>query len=76
MVSSNLFWGSSSSNAMDSFNIDALKYNRTNDFSSDFHIYRLDWFPDYIKFYVDDELTGQVKKAPSAVTMAPFDQPV
>ena len=30
------------------------------DYSADFHVYRLEWLLDGIKFYIDDELIGQV----------------
>lgn len=37
-----------------------FRVNQTEDFSKDFHIYRLEWLLDGIRFYIDDELIGQV----------------
>ena len=32
----------------------------SSDYSSDFHIYRLEWMPNGMQFFVDDHLVGQV----------------
>ena len=47
------------------------------DFSQDFHTFRLDWEPEEIKWYVDDQLyfTQQNWSTPNATYPAPFDQP-
>nr|CAH0106512.1 unnamed protein product [Daphnia galeata] len=61
------------------------------DFSSDFHIFRVEWLPDGFQFFIDDEMIGQVYPPPggfselggfsdqnlwnSGTKMAPFDQP-
>ena len=44
--------------------------------SEDFHIYRLDWFPDSVQFFVDEELLFQFDKQEN-YTFAewPFDKP-
>ena len=41
-------------------NFNFFRVNQTVDYSADFHVYRLEWLLDGIKFYIDDELIGQV----------------
>lgn len=65
--------------------------NNVNDYTASFHIYRLEWTSGGIKFFVDDEMIGQVTPPAggfwqmggftgpniwSNSSMAPFDKPV
>ena len=34
--------------------------DKSSDFASEFHLYRLEWLLDRIEFYIDDQLTGEV----------------
>ncbi|MFT7434284.1 MAG: beta-glucanase (GH16 family) [Psychromonas sp.] len=46
------------------------------DASVDFHIYRLDWYPNAVEFYIDDELLFEFKKIFGYTWREwPFDQP-
>jgi beta-glucanase (GH16 family) len=62
------------------------------DFSSDFHVYRVDWLPNGFHFYMDKELIGELFPPPggfwelggfegenlwiSGTNLAPFDKRV
>ena len=36
------------------------RINRTSDYASHFHLYRLEWLPDRLKFYIDDQVTNEI----------------
>ena len=35
--------------------------NITSDYASDFHLFRIEWLTDQIKFFIDDQLTSELK---------------
>lgn len=39
----------------------ALKLNQRVDYSSDFHIFKMEWTKDGFKFYVDGEMAGELE---------------
>lgn len=45
------------------------------DFSDNFHVYSLEWTPDKIIFYIDNEQTYQFENEKSGWQSWPFDQP-
>lgn len=75
-----------------SSSLSVRKFNSSFDFSSDFHVFRMDWTTEGFKFYVDGELVGNLgvslpKGGPSKLSsndnhwnsesqISPFDKPV
>lgn len=69
-----------------------IRVNEHRDFSSDFHVYRVEWLPSGFKFFIDCTKIGEINPPaggffelgkftgdniwPSTSKMAPFDQPV
>ena len=68
-----------------------IRVNKTSDYASEFHLYRVEWRTDRIQFYIDDQLTKEIKPPAggfseyfpgeinpwvSGTKLAPFDAPV
>ncbi|MEC3878103.1 glycoside hydrolase family 16 protein [Parapedobacter sp. 10938] len=45
------------------------------DFNTSFHVYRVDWTPDYMRGYIDDELLFEFANEGTGSAVWPFDQP-
>ena len=42
------------------------RINRSSDYASDFHLYRIEWLRDRIEFYIDDQLNKEIIPSKSA----------
>lgn len=61
MVTSGLSFDSSLNDKSASPSLSLFEFNEKVDYSSDFHLYRLNATADGIKFFIDDQLTGEVE---------------
>ena len=43
--------------------------------TTDFHVYRVDWEPEVIQFYIDDQLSFTFRREPETEGAWPFDKP-
>lgn len=66
VATSNLHW-EHSNNEVDASSLTVSKTNQTIDFSSDFHVFRIEWSTEGFQFFVDDELVGKLQLSESGL---------
>lgn len=63
---SNIYWGSLGNDMLNP-SFSTMKWNQKVDFSSNFHIFKMDWTEDGFKFYVDGEMIDELKAPKSGL---------